>query len=176
MKWCLGARSPTASRCPIEASFVSLAVKPVGKPDALIGHVRFDERGWETGRRSVRQCSRPSSTLQVVFRPPALVRLSFTQESDDLPTLWFWQMGKWRHSPIQRSISQNPEQRTGCSLGHVHLVERRRSAAVRWPARSRPASLPVGRWNSGTFINSTACWARCRATERHAQTYKHQRY
>src|SRR5580765_2228322 len=40
------------------------AMKPVGKPDALIGHVRFDERGWETGRRSVRQCSRPSSTLQ----------------------------------------------------------------------------------------------------------------
>jgi len=39
-------------------------MKPVGKPDALIGHVRFDERGWETGRRSVRQCSRPSSTLQ----------------------------------------------------------------------------------------------------------------
>ena len=27
------------------------ALKPVGKPDALIGHVRFDERGWETGRR-----------------------------------------------------------------------------------------------------------------------------
>src|SRR2546430_12815366 len=41
------------------------AVKPVGKPDALIGHVRLDERGWETGRRSVRQYSRPSSTLQV---------------------------------------------------------------------------------------------------------------
>jgi hypothetical protein len=39
-------------------------MKPVGKPDALIGHVRFDERGWETGRRLVRQCSRPSSTLQ----------------------------------------------------------------------------------------------------------------
>jgi hypothetical protein len=30
---------------------VSLAVKPVGKLDALIGHVQFDERGWETGRR-----------------------------------------------------------------------------------------------------------------------------
>src|SRR5207249_12009447 len=41
------------------------AVKSVGKADALIGHVRFDERGWETGRRSVRQYSRPSSTLQV---------------------------------------------------------------------------------------------------------------
>ncbi len=28
------------------------AVKPVGKPDAGNLHVRFDERGWETGRRS----------------------------------------------------------------------------------------------------------------------------
>ena len=27
-------------------------VKPVGKPDAGNPHVRFDERGWETGRRS----------------------------------------------------------------------------------------------------------------------------
>jgi hypothetical protein len=26
-------------------------MKPVGKPDARDGHVRFDERGWETGRR-----------------------------------------------------------------------------------------------------------------------------
>jgi hypothetical protein len=29
---------------------VSLAVKPVGEPDARNPHVRFDERGWETGR------------------------------------------------------------------------------------------------------------------------------
>ena len=27
-------------------------MKPVGKPDAGNPHVRFDERGWETGRRS----------------------------------------------------------------------------------------------------------------------------
>jgi hypothetical protein len=26
-------------------------MKPVGKPDAGNPHVRFDERGWETGRR-----------------------------------------------------------------------------------------------------------------------------
>src|SRR6516162_6012775 len=26
-------------------------VKPVGKPDAGNPHVRFDEQGWETGRR-----------------------------------------------------------------------------------------------------------------------------
>ena len=29
---------------------VCLTVKPVGKPDAGNPHVRFDERGWETGR------------------------------------------------------------------------------------------------------------------------------
>ena len=35
-----------APNCPV----VCLAVKPVGKPDAGNRHVRFDERGWETGR------------------------------------------------------------------------------------------------------------------------------
>ena len=28
---------------------VCFKVKPVGKPDAVAPHVRFDERGWETG-------------------------------------------------------------------------------------------------------------------------------
>ena len=28
---------------------VCFGVKPVGKPDAVAPHVRFDERGWETG-------------------------------------------------------------------------------------------------------------------------------
>ena len=43
-------RCPVAP-CPDGVSFVSLVVKPVGKPDAGNSHVRFDERGWETGRR-----------------------------------------------------------------------------------------------------------------------------
>jgi len=30
------------------AFVVYLEVKPVGKPDAVVPHVRFDERGWET--------------------------------------------------------------------------------------------------------------------------------
>ena len=41
-------------------------MKPVGKPDAGNPHVRFDERGWETGR-SHGQHPRPSSTLPPVF-------------------------------------------------------------------------------------------------------------
>ena len=44
---------------------VCLSVKPVGEPDALIGHVRFDERGWETERRLMVQATAPilDSTL-----------------------------------------------------------------------------------------------------------------
>ena len=38
---------------------VCLTVKPVGEPDALIGHVRFDERGWETGRCRMAQATAP---------------------------------------------------------------------------------------------------------------------
>ena len=39
-------------------------MKLVGKPDALIGHVRFDERGWETEHgQSASSKPRPSSTL-----------------------------------------------------------------------------------------------------------------
>ena len=49
MKWCLGTRSPVASRCPSELSFVSLAVKPVGKPDAGNPHVRFDDGDGKRG-------------------------------------------------------------------------------------------------------------------------------
>jgi hypothetical protein len=37
---------------------VCLEVNPVGKPDAVAPHVRFDERGWETESRQVglRRC------------------------------------------------------------------------------------------------------------------------
>jgi len=43
---------------------VCLAVKPVGKPDAGNRLVRFDERGWETGRwPKGPKLPRPSSTL-----------------------------------------------------------------------------------------------------------------
>ena len=44
---------------------VYLAVKPVGEPDALIGHVRFDERGWETERCRMAKATAPilDSTL-----------------------------------------------------------------------------------------------------------------
>ena len=38
---------------------VCLSVKPVGEPDALIGHVRFDERGWETERCRMAQATAP---------------------------------------------------------------------------------------------------------------------
>src|SRR5579871_3895823 len=39
------------------------AMKPVGEPDAGNRHVRFDERGWETGHWRSLTAPRPSSTL-----------------------------------------------------------------------------------------------------------------
>ena len=39
-------------------------MKPAGEPDAVVPHVRFDERGWETGRWPLApKLPRPSSTL-----------------------------------------------------------------------------------------------------------------
>jgi hypothetical protein len=40
-----GEGRPRRQRLRPEFFSVCLAVKPVGEPDALIGHVRFDERG-----------------------------------------------------------------------------------------------------------------------------------
>jgi hypothetical protein len=38
---------------------VCLSMKPVGKPNAGNRHVRFDERGWETGRCRMAQATAP---------------------------------------------------------------------------------------------------------------------
>ena len=58
---------------------VCLTVKPVGEPDALIGHVRFDERGWETERCRMAQATAPilDSTL-ASFQTPTVNGRSWT--------------------------------------------------------------------------------------------------
>src|SRR6187455_3398758 len=54
-------------RAPMAAA-VGLEVKPVGEPDAGNPHVRFDERGEETGRWSIDpKLPRLSSTLREKF-------------------------------------------------------------------------------------------------------------
>src|SRR5271165_3231644 len=54
------------------------AVKSVGKPDALIGHVRFDERGRETERLAKPQAAAPflDSTGRIISLPRKSHRLS----------------------------------------------------------------------------------------------------
>src|SRR5438034_230079 len=51
------------------------SVKPTGEPDALIGHVRFDERGWETERCRIAQATAPilDSTI-ASFSCSAIIR------------------------------------------------------------------------------------------------------
>src|SRR5205809_6577748 len=52
-------KPPRRGRLRPELFSVCLTVKPVGEPDALIGHVRFDERGWETERCRMAQATAP---------------------------------------------------------------------------------------------------------------------
>ena len=51
-------------------------MKPVGEPDAVAPHVRFDERGWETGRCRMAQATAPilDSTVPEVSRISAKAR------------------------------------------------------------------------------------------------------
>jgi hypothetical protein len=49
MKRCLASLECYGSGASSWARFRESAMKPVGKPDAGNPHVRFDERGWETG-------------------------------------------------------------------------------------------------------------------------------
>src|SRR6202051_2496601 len=57
---CLWTTRSAASRTPASnGPAVCFTVKSVGEPDALIGHVRFDERGWETERCRMAQATAP---------------------------------------------------------------------------------------------------------------------
>jgi hypothetical protein len=66
---------------------VCLTMKPVGEPDALIGHVRFDERGWETERCRMAQATAPilDSTEADLPRCPLSVR--FRRQSGHQPAI-----------------------------------------------------------------------------------------
>ena len=67
-------------------------MKPVGKPDAGNPHVRFDERGWETGRRSA---SAPA---------PNLDSTGFRTGQP------FWQAESYiENSPVKAGLVANPE-------------------------------------------------------------------
>ena len=64
---------PTAQTPRVVGSLpVCPSVKPTGEPDALIGHVRFDERGWETERCRMAQATAPilDSTFSDLARCP----------------------------------------------------------------------------------------------------------
>ena len=66
--------------------YVYLAVKPVGEPDALIGHVRFDERGWETERCRMAQATAPILDSTIATNPKAQNLRSVLMQSGHLWT------------------------------------------------------------------------------------------
>jgi hypothetical protein len=61
---------------------VCLTVKPVGEPDAGDRHVRFDERGWETGRCRMAQATAPILDSTKKTRPIEFGMSAFRGEAD----------------------------------------------------------------------------------------------
>jgi hypothetical protein len=68
--------------CKAKAVAACLTMKPVGKPDAGNPHVRFDERGRETGRCRTAQATAPflDSTNQAARRSHAFMRRAYERE------------------------------------------------------------------------------------------------
>jgi len=60
-------------------------------------------------------------------------RAGLAQKSDDLPALWFGQMGKGWHAGTEGPIPQDPEQHARRGLVDLRSIER----------RSLPASLAI---------------------------------
>jgi hypothetical protein len=66
---------------------VCLTVKPVGEPDALIGHVRFDERGWETERCRLAEATAPILDSTKADLPRCLLFGRFRRQSGHQPAI-----------------------------------------------------------------------------------------
>ena len=88
---------------------VCLTVKPVGEPDALIGHVRFDERGWETERCRMAQATAPILDSTKADKPvaPAFVR--------------FWgNSGHWPELARDSSVVNDPSATSSTAAGREY--------------------------------------------------------
>jgi hypothetical protein len=74
----------------VSALAVCLTVKPVGEPDAGDRHVRFDERGWETGRCRTAQVTAPilDSTLATCGYETAVGRFRGIADMAELDAGW----------------------------------------------------------------------------------------
>src|SRR5678815_2115981 len=71
---------------------VCLTVKPVGEPDAGDRHVRFDERGWETGRCRMAQATAPIlDSTEAAVRGAATLRRLLGGTADSTRT---WPLGR----------------------------------------------------------------------------------
>jgi hypothetical protein len=81
---------------------VCLTVKPVGEPDALIGHVRFDERGWETERCRMAQATAPILDSTKADNPVALAFVRFWRWSQRIDATLYLIGKRWSVTMDQR--------------------------------------------------------------------------
>src|SRR5205823_1323862 len=101
---------------PAAANCVSLTVKSIGKPDARNGHVRFDERRRETGRRfGVSTRARPR--LYNTHLLPISEKLSFSDSWSRRGSTDAEQVNDWRE--FDRCYSHSPGHRSRLFLNRI---------------------------------------------------------
>ncbi len=117
-------------------------MKPVGEPDALIGHVRFDERGWETG------CCRMAQATALILDSTDSCR---SGRADQCPRLGAERDQTWTCRYTSRSAWASRRSRSAAdSPGMAAVLCRLPSfdAARRGKAESLPGarngSMPAG--------------------------------
>ena len=81
-------------------------MKPVGEPDAVAPHVRFDERGWETGRCRMAQATAPilDSTISEETRWSARPTITEIREGQGTFRAWTVPLDTHKRRPDIRSI------------------------------------------------------------------------
>src|SRR5260370_33118315 len=98
-------------------------MKPVGKPDARDGHVRFDERGWEPGRAlSARSRAQPrlylrNSTARKQRWSPGRPRIS--PEIEDLVIRLARENSGWGYDRIVGALANLGHQVSDQTVGNI---------------------------------------------------------
>jgi hypothetical protein len=123
---------------------VCLTVKPVGEPDALIGHVRFDERGWETERCRMAQATAPILDSTLANNPTAPMFVRFWTKATRLLD---------RPTPPQRRLAQKKE-------GHVLKTKRPESedpGIIPRPSYCELLQAYIDKYSTHVSVTTTSC-------------------
>src|SRR5450830_1478084 len=144
---CVEGRRRVAHRAEAACGWFALRV-PHGetsrRADALIGHVRFDERGWETERCRMAQATAPILDSTLANNPTAPMFVRFWTKATRLLD---------RPTPPQRRLAQKKE-------GHVLKTKRPESedpGIIPRPSYCELLQAYIGKYSTHVSVTTTSC-------------------